>query len=567
MADKNTIKNWFKTNLKPTQAQFWALFDSYRHNDEKIPITAIDDIENILADKADGEVLAHHLTAVTAHADLFDAKEDKSKRGAALGYAPLNEFTKLAIDYLNVVNDLVTGGADSLLTAEQGKLLQVQITAINTLLTSDNVNLDNVQEIVDAIETVQTSLSTILVNDLTSGGTTKALTAEMGKTLKGLIDGFVVPAATDTVRGIVKTDVPTADPVVYLKTTTDNLLKAKVNAILEIKPITGIAYTLIAYDTANLVQLAYDGTLPMTVTIPNDATLNLPVGSIFYTVGSNTGALTIAGGAGVTFQSAVGLTAGQNETRKYVKKYANVWGIEGSATAGISPNQVNIFTADQKFRKKVIIGSIDGQTIEEDGVSSNPRVYKTTSLASNGTVGNGWGARIENWLGGSKIWQYESYGYNVSDATFSIFSPLKVWANTIFTGIVTLKGLVFDGTYAEILKSWSSSTDFNFKINHSVTNPSSYVDFTQINTPGGGWSNYFRFIMKAYGAGTQFTALELYSDGSEAYATVDGVLKMRKLNLSQLGAYADDSAASAAGVAVGFAYINSTTGALHRRLT
>ncbi|MFV8351545.1 SGNH/GDSL hydrolase family protein [Flavobacterium sp. XS2P14] len=188
MADKNTIKNWFKTGLKPTQAQFWATWDSFWHKDEKIPITAIDDIENILADKADAEVLAHHMTDLTAHADLFLVKEDKSKRGAALGYAPLNEFTKLAIDYLNVVNDLVTGGSTSLLTAEQGKLLQIQITAINTLLTSDNVNLDNVQEIVDAIENVQTSLSTILVNDLTTGGTTKALTAEMGKSLRILVE-------------------------------------------------------------------------------------------------------------------------------------------------------------------------------------------------------------------------------------------------------------------------------------------------------------------------------------------------------------------------------------------
>jgi hypothetical protein len=44
--------------------------------------------------------------------------------------------------------------------------------------------LDTIQEIVDAIETVQASLSTILVNNLTSGGTTKALTAEMGKLLQ-----------------------------------------------------------------------------------------------------------------------------------------------------------------------------------------------------------------------------------------------------------------------------------------------------------------------------------------------------------------------------------------------
>ncbi|MDD2675381.1 MAG: hypothetical protein PHF81_10920 [Flavobacterium sp.] len=191
MADKNTIKNWFRTNLVPTQAQFSATWDSFWHKDETIPITAIDDIENILAEKADAEVLAHHLTDTSAHANLFNAKEDKSKRGAALGYAPLNEFTKLAIDYLNVVNDLVTGGESSLLTAEQGKLLQVQITAINTLLTSNDINLDTVQEIVNAIKTVQTSLSTILVNDLTTGGTTKALTAEMGKNLKALIDNRV----------------------------------------------------------------------------------------------------------------------------------------------------------------------------------------------------------------------------------------------------------------------------------------------------------------------------------------------------------------------------------------
>lgn len=91
---------------------------------------------------------------------------------------------------LNAINDLVTGGIYSFLSAEQGKVLKTQIDAINTLLTSDNVNLDNVQELVDAIETVQTSLSNILVNDLTTGGTTKALTGEMGKTLKGLIDGL-----------------------------------------------------------------------------------------------------------------------------------------------------------------------------------------------------------------------------------------------------------------------------------------------------------------------------------------------------------------------------------------
>jgi hypothetical protein len=71
MADKNLIKNWFKTGLKPTQAQFLATWDSFWHKDEKIPITAIDDIENILNAKAEAEVLENHLNNEDAHPQLL----------------------------------------------------------------------------------------------------------------------------------------------------------------------------------------------------------------------------------------------------------------------------------------------------------------------------------------------------------------------------------------------------------------------------------------------------------------------------------------------------------------
>lgn len=188
MAFKDTVKEWFKTDLKPSEAQFYNLFNWIRWKDEKIPITDIFNIEDILNAKAEGAVVTNHLTDANAHATEFNAKEDKDKKGAADGYAPLNELVKIASDYLNIVDDLVTGGSTELLSAEQGKVLKIQIDAINTLLASDNVNLDNVQELVDAIETLQISLSTILVNDLTTGGVTKALTAEQGKVLKGLVD-------------------------------------------------------------------------------------------------------------------------------------------------------------------------------------------------------------------------------------------------------------------------------------------------------------------------------------------------------------------------------------------
>ena len=143
---------------------------------------------------------AHHML-IGAILDI-SGKEDESNKGAPNGYAPLDEFTKLAAQYLNIVNDLVTGGSTALLSAEQGKVLQTQVSAINTLLTSDNVNLDTVQELVDAIETVQLSLSTILVNDLTTGGITKALTAEMGKTLKSIIDSKASIAHNHTISEV-----------------------------------------------------------------------------------------------------------------------------------------------------------------------------------------------------------------------------------------------------------------------------------------------------------------------------------------------------------------------------
>jgi len=51
--DITTIKNWFKTGLKPTQSQFWATWDSYWHKDESISISNIENLENVLNNKAD----------------------------------------------------------------------------------------------------------------------------------------------------------------------------------------------------------------------------------------------------------------------------------------------------------------------------------------------------------------------------------------------------------------------------------------------------------------------------------------------------------------------------------
>ncbi|TWP31219.1 hypothetical protein ETU08_01700 [Apibacter muscae] len=69
ITDKSTLKNWFKNNEKPTQEQFWAWMDSYWHKDEKIPIDIIEDINNILANKADTEQVNTLLEELESKAD------------------------------------------------------------------------------------------------------------------------------------------------------------------------------------------------------------------------------------------------------------------------------------------------------------------------------------------------------------------------------------------------------------------------------------------------------------------------------------------------------------------
>ncbi|MES2238848.1 MAG: SGNH/GDSL hydrolase family protein [Bacteroidota bacterium] len=200
MATLAEILIWFMTGKKPTQAQFWTTLNSFWHKLEQIPISAIAGLSNILNAKAEKTQFDAHKTANDAHQALFELKQSLTEKGEANGYVPLNELVKIASQYLDIVDDLVTGGSTALLSAEQGKVLQERIDAINLILTSDDVNLDTVQELVDAIKTVETSLQTILVNDLTTGGTTKALTAEMGKSLKALIDalGTIVAGKQDT---------------------------------------------------------------------------------------------------------------------------------------------------------------------------------------------------------------------------------------------------------------------------------------------------------------------------------------------------------------------------------
>jgi hypothetical protein len=64
----NTIKNWFKTGLKPSQTEFWHTWDSFRHKFEKVPAQDIEGIDELLNSKAEKAVLEEHLKDKNAHA-------------------------------------------------------------------------------------------------------------------------------------------------------------------------------------------------------------------------------------------------------------------------------------------------------------------------------------------------------------------------------------------------------------------------------------------------------------------------------------------------------------------
>ena len=53
----NTLKQFFKTALKPTQQQFWDWLDSFWHKDDKIPLTSLDGLQDELDKKASKEYI------------------------------------------------------------------------------------------------------------------------------------------------------------------------------------------------------------------------------------------------------------------------------------------------------------------------------------------------------------------------------------------------------------------------------------------------------------------------------------------------------------------------------
>ena len=145
--------------------------------------------------------------------------------GAIITTAERNSLVGIADALLHsdVVNNLTTTTIDVPLSAAQGKVLKGLIDSINTLLTSDNVDLDNLQEVVDYIETNREDLDSLSISNIT-----------------GLQDALNLKQDTETGKGLSANDFTDA-LLVKLNDIADN---AEVNVNANWSAVSGDAQIL-----------------------------------------------------------------------------------------------------------------------------------------------------------------------------------------------------------------------------------------------------------------------------------------------------------------------------------
>lgn len=176
------IKNWFKTDLKPNQAQFWSMLDSFWHKDEKIAQSNVEELSNTLDAKAEKQAFETHLNDAQAHNALFEAKVDKIA-GKGLSTEDLTSellaLLQSALQRVDVQDVPDSPETELPASANQVRLLNVAVTNILNLLNSDDVTLDELQEVVDFIKANREDLQNLAIPNI--AGLVDALALKVDK--------------------------------------------------------------------------------------------------------------------------------------------------------------------------------------------------------------------------------------------------------------------------------------------------------------------------------------------------------------------------------------------------
>ena len=133
MTEKNILQNWFVTGAKPTQEQFWAWQESYWHKGESIPTEKILGLSEVLANKADVEMLQHKANLDSSN--LTNEHVLAWKKALGVGELPTNiatidEGNKQGNTYTKEkVNELLENSGKNLANAD----LQIPAGTVRTL--------------------------------------------------------------------------------------------------------------------------------------------------------------------------------------------------------------------------------------------------------------------------------------------------------------------------------------------------------------------------------------------------------------------------------------------------
>ncbi|KFF10374.1 hypothetical protein IW15_20315 [Chryseobacterium soli] len=151
------IFSWFETGDFPTETQFKETFSSFHHKDSLIPMESIEGFEEIFQLFASAEAFQAHLTDPRAHSGylaLLNASnlttthvnDWKSKLGIS-NVATVDSSDQSGNVYTKIQ---VNGFVDELKDAD--KNLASEIGNIKKILLSNDLSLDELQEIVDFIK-------------------------------------------------------------------------------------------------------------------------------------------------------------------------------------------------------------------------------------------------------------------------------------------------------------------------------------------------------------------------------------------------------------------------------
>lgn len=156
-------------------------------------------------------------------------------------------------------------------------------------------------------------------------------------TSEKIVDGAIVNADINAAAGIfgsklaaaVQTSLGLADTAVQPAGLSSAIATAQQVAV---NAQTGTSYTLVLADAAKAVECA--NAAGVTVTVPPHASVAFPVGSVLEMVQTGAGQVTLAPGAGVTLNAAVGLkSASQWAVMTLRKRGTNAWIVAGDVTA------------------------------------------------------------------------------------------------------------------------------------------------------------------------------------------------------------------------------------------